>query len=74
MMVHVRASRRNLLALVLAAVLTAAPLAQTEARPTLRRQATVEPRPQETTPLFAALWSFLVSLWGEDGAHSDPYG
>jgi hypothetical protein len=72
-MIRIRASRRTLLALTLAVGLTAAPLTHTEARPSSRRQATIEPRAQETSPL-AALWSFLVSLWSEDGSTADPFG
>jgi hypothetical protein len=73
-MVRTRASRRNLLALALAAGLTAAPFVRLEARPLEpRRQATVEPRLEETSPLVA-FWNFLVSLWGKDGSHIDPYG
>jgi hypothetical protein len=76
-MLCTRASRRNLLALALAAGLALAPLAPVEARRLEPRQnPTVEPRQPERArhDLWNALWSFLVAAWGKDGSHADPYG
>jgi hypothetical protein len=75
-MERTRASRRNLLALALAAGLALAPLAPAEASPEPRHNTTAEPRqPERAQPsLWSTLWSFLVAVWGEDGSHADPYG
>ena len=79
-MVHTRASRRNLLALALAASLALAPLAPVAARGLApQRHATVEPRQPDRAQhgLWSALWNLLAAVWGkegDDGAHADPFG
>jgi hypothetical protein len=72
-MVFTRTSRRTLLALALAVGLGALPTTGLEARPFSRSQTRAEPRGQEASPL-ARLWSFLASLWGDDGSAADPFG
>lgn len=76
-MFSIRASRRNLLALALAAGLALASVAPVAARRLEpRRNPTVETRQPARAPhrLWEALWGFLVAVWGKDGSHVDPYG